>query len=43
MYAQQLEGDSWKDSKLDKGKIDKMSGTYITCVVMILSEIGTRH
>ena len=27
-YAQQLEGDGWRDAKLDKGKIDKMSGGY---------------
>lgn len=27
MYAQQLEGDSWREEKLDKGKVDKMSGT----------------
>jgi hypothetical protein len=26
MYAQQIEGDSWRGEKLDKGKIDKMSG-----------------
>ena len=26
MYAQKIEGDSWKDEKIDKGKIDKMSG-----------------
>lgn len=26
MYAQKIEGDSWKGEKLDKGKIDKMSG-----------------
>lgn len=26
MYAQKVEGDSWKGEKLDKGKIDKMSG-----------------
>ncbi|KAK0515259.1 hypothetical protein JMJ35_002638 [Cladonia borealis] len=25
MYAQKVEGDSWKGEKLDKGKIDKMS------------------
>ncbi|EGD95357.1 hypothetical protein TESG_02843 [Trichophyton tonsurans CBS 112818] len=25
LYAQQLEGDSWADGKLDKAKIDKMS------------------
>lgn len=28
MYAQQVEGDSWYGEKLDKEKIDKMSGTY---------------
>lgn len=26
MYAQKLEGDSWRGEKLDSGKIDKMSG-----------------
>ena len=26
MYAQKLEGDSWKGEKLDKAKFDKMSG-----------------
>ena len=26
MYAQKIEGDYWKGEKLDKGKIDKMSG-----------------
>jgi len=26
MYAQKIEGDSWRGEKLDKGKIDKMSG-----------------
>ncbi|KAI9722621.1 MAG: Succinate dehydrogenase assembly factor 3, mitochondrial [Candelaria pacifica] len=26
MYAQKLEGDDWLEEKLDKGKIDKMSG-----------------
>jgi hypothetical protein len=26
MYAQTLQGDSWKGDKMDKGKIDKMSG-----------------
>lgn len=27
MYAQQVEGESWRGEKMDKGKIDKMSGT----------------
>ena len=26
MYAQKIEGDSWKGERLDVGKIDKMSG-----------------
>lgn len=26
MYAQQLEGEQWRDEKMDKTKIDKMSG-----------------
>lgn len=26
MYAQSIEGGSWKGEKIDKGKIDKMSG-----------------
>ncbi|KAF2122534.1 hypothetical protein BDV96DRAFT_451479, partial [Lophiotrema nucula] len=25
-YAQQLEGDGWKDARMDRTKIDKMSG-----------------
>ena len=27
MYAQAIEGDSWQGASLDRGKIDKMSGT----------------
>lgn len=27
-YAQQIEGDSWRGEKMDKSKIDKMSGEY---------------
>jgi hypothetical protein len=27
MYAQALQGDSWRGEKMDKAKIDKMSGT----------------
>ena len=27
MYAQKIEGDQWKGETIDKGKIDKMSGT----------------
>lgn len=27
MYAQTIQGDSWMGEKMDKAKIDKMSGT----------------
>ena len=29
MYAQKIEGDLWRGEKLDKGKIDKMSGMVV--------------
>lgn len=29
LYAQMLEGDSWKEAKMDKAKIDKMSDQQI--------------
>lgn len=28
LYAQKLEGDSWVGDKLDKSKLDKMSGLF---------------
>ena len=28
MYAQQLEGDGWRGGKIDKAKVDKMSGEF---------------
>jgi hypothetical protein len=28
MYVQQIEGDSWRGSKFDKSKLDKMSGEH---------------
>lgn len=27
-YAQQLEGDTWREGRLDEGKLDKMSGMF---------------
>lgn len=29
MYCQMLEGDAWKEAKMDKTKIDKMSGRLV--------------
>jgi len=28
-YAQMIEGDSWRGEKMDKTKVDKMSGEYL--------------
>lgn len=30
MYAQKIEGDAWRGEKLDRAKIDKMSGPKVT-------------
>lgn len=35
MYAQQVEGDSWRGEKLDTDKIDKMSGMSFSAVYLI--------
>lgn len=32
MYAQSIEGDQWEGEKMDKGKIDKMSGGKTCCL-----------
>jgi hypothetical protein len=32
LYAQKLEGDQWAGDKLDKAKLDKMSGMFLTVV-----------
>ena len=42
MYAQQLEGDTWRGEKLDSGKIDKMSGKCQLTMVL-LREQGADH
>jgi hypothetical protein len=33
-YAQQVEGDSWRGEKMDKSKIDKMSGEFCSCLAL---------
>ena len=40
MYAQNIEGGSWKGEKIDKGKIDKMSG--ITLLILRNGELSSR-
>lgn len=32
LYAQKLEGDQWTGDKLDRAKLDKMSGMFLTVV-----------
>lgn len=29
LYAQKIEGDSWKGEKIDEGKLSKLSGTFL--------------
>ncbi|KAF2129855.1 ACN9-domain-containing protein [Dothidotthia symphoricarpi CBS 119687] len=41
LYAQMLEGDSWRGDKMDKAKIDKMSGMFsldVFCLTVCLWE-----
>lgn len=38
MYAQKIEGDSWRGEKIDKGKIDKMSGPLLDPSFCILTK-----
>ncbi|KAL1841263.1 hypothetical protein VTJ49DRAFT_7265 [Mycothermus thermophilus] len=41
LYAQKIEGDSWKGEKLDQGKIDKMSGKFLLFLLRLsLSRTG---
>ncbi|EOD48160.1 putative acn9 family domain containing protein [Neofusicoccum parvum] len=39
MYAQQLEGDAWRDAKMDKAKIDKMSDEQIAQLYELMQAI----
>lgn len=34
LYAQKLEGDTWAGEKLDKAKLDKMSGEFSSISAM---------
>lgn len=38
LYAQQLEGDSWRDAKMDREKIDKMSGASEGSILLHYSQ-----
>ncbi|EON68903.1 hypothetical protein W97_08161 [Coniosporium apollinis CBS 100218] len=39
MYAQQIEGDSWHDEKMDRSKIDKMSDQQIGQMYELMQQI----
>lgn len=35
LYAQRVEGNSWRGEKMDKERIDKMSGVYIRGTIVV--------
>ncbi|RMZ70195.1 acetate non-utilizing 9 mitochondrial [Pyrenophora seminiperda CCB06] len=41
-YCQMLEGDSWKEAKMDKAKIDKMSDQQIGQLYELMQQIKTQ-
>ena len=42
MYAQKIEGESWRGEKIEKGKIDKMSGSIFKSWFSLISSITLR-
>ncbi|KAF2838584.1 ACN9-domain-containing protein [Patellaria atrata CBS 101060] len=42
MYTQHLEGDSWREAKMDKTKLDKMSDDQITQLYELMQAIRNR-
>ncbi|KAI1828591.1 ACN9-domain-containing protein [Xylaria intraflava] len=43
LYAQKIEGDSWKGEKLDPAKVEKMSDQQIGQMYELLQAIKNRH
>lgn len=43
MYAQKIEGDSWRGEKLDKGKIDKMSDQQLGQLYELMQAIQRKE
>ncbi|KAL1305658.1 hypothetical protein AAFC00_007252 [Neodothiora populina] len=43
MYAQQLEGDSWRGDKMDKAKIDKMSDQQLGQLYELMNAIRAQE
>lgn len=42
-YAQQIEGDSWRGEKMDKGKVDKMSDQQIGQMYELMQAIREKE
>ncbi|KAL0259992.1 hypothetical protein SLS55_005735 [Diplodia seriata] len=42
MYAQQLEGDAWRGSKMDKAKVDKMSDEQLAQLYELMQAIRSQ-
>ncbi|KAL9079534.1 MAG: hypothetical protein Q9157_001592 [Trypethelium eluteriae] len=42
-YAQQLEGDAWRDARMDKGKIDKMSDQQLGQLYELMQTIREKE
>ncbi|KAI9823625.1 MAG: acetate non-utilizing protein 9 [Thelocarpon impressellum] len=42
MYAQTVEGDGWRDARLDKGKIDKMSDQQLGQLYELMQAIRAK-
>lgn len=43
MYAQKLEGDSWRGEKMDPAKLEKMSGEYLSGLIRFLVQPSDRQ
>ncbi|KAF2760896.1 ACN9-domain-containing protein [Pseudovirgaria hyperparasitica] len=43
MYAQTIEGNSWRDGRMDKSKVDKMSDDQITQMYELMQAIRNRE
>lgn len=42
-YAQQIEGESWRGEKMDKGKVDKMSDQQIAQMYELMQAIREKE
>lgn len=40
LYAQAVEGETWRDGKLEEGKLEKMSGSWALSVRLVFGTNG---